>query len=360
MNSSSTSWELYASNEDAWAAMLEDCRKATTSISLEQFIFFNDEFGQKLLDIFIERAAAGITVRLLWDAAGSFSLFGSDIVKTLREKGIELVFWKTLIPSYYNVPNLRSWFLRNHRRTLVIDEKVGYTGSICIKDSMKNWRDTNVRLQGPLVHSMQDAFNRMWARARGDKQPPHRKLPRDPEFTYITNSPAPGRRFMHRTMIEAIRGAEKYIYLTTPYFVPTHRIIRILKLAAHRGVDVRILVPQTSNVFAVDLGARSFFDTLLESGARIFLYQGPLIHSKTCVIDGTWSTVGSLNMDAVSLLYNYEANVVSLNSRFAEELSAHFVHDLQDSKEVLLSERTNRFFLEKVPEQLIKLVRNFL
>jgi cardiolipin synthase A/B len=360
MNSTSTSWKLYASNEDAWAAMLEDCSKATTSISLEQFIFYNDEFGQKLLDIFNERAAAGVKVKLLWDAAGSFSLFGSDMVKSLKEKSIELVFWKTLVPSYYNVPNLRSWFLRNHRRTLVIDEKVGYTGSICIKDSMKNWRDTNVRLEGPIIHSMQDAFNRMWVRARGDKQPPHKKLPRDPAFSYVTNSPTPGRRFMHRTMIEAIRNAEKYIYITTPYFVPTHRIIRVIKLAAHRGVDVRILIPQTTNMYAVDLGARSFFDTLLESGVRIFLYQGTLIHSKTCVIDGMWSTVGSLNMDAVSLLYNYEANIVSLNSKFAEELSAHFVHDILDSKEVLLPERKNRFFLEKILEMLIRPIRNFL
>jgi cardiolipin synthase len=355
-----TTWELYASNEDAWAAMLEDCRKATTSISLEQFIFYNDEFGQKLLDIFIERAAAGVKVKLLWDAAGSFSLFGSNMVKELRAKNIELVFWKTLIPSYYNVPNLRSWFLRNHRRTLVIDEKIGYTGSICIKDSMKNWRDTNVRLEGPVVHSMQDAFTRMWARATGQKQPPHTKLPRDPEFSYITNSPTPGRRFMHRTLIEALRGAQKYIYITTPYFVPTHRIMRVIKLAAHRGVDVRILIPQDSNVFAVDLGARSFFDTLLESGARIFLYQGKVIHSKTAVIDGTWSTVGSLNLDAVSLLYNYEANIVSLNSRFAEELAAHFVHDISESKEVLLEDRKKRFFLEKIPEMLIRVVRNFL
>jgi cardiolipin synthase A/B len=113
-------------------------------------------------------------------------------------------------------------------------------------------------------------------------------------------------------------------------------------------------------VYAVDLGARSLFDTLLASGARIFLYQGALIHSKTVVIDGTWSTVGSLNLDAVSLLYNYEANIVSLNRTFAEELSAHFVHDLQDSKEVKADERKNRLSLERLPEILIRPFRNFL
>jgi cardiolipin synthase len=355
-----TSWQLYASNEDAWASMLKDCSEAKESILLEQFIFYNDEFGNKLLNIFIERAKAGVKVKLLWDAAGSFSLFGSDMVKTLREHNIELVFWRKLIPSYQDAPNIRSWFLRNHRRTLVIDGRIGYTGSICIKDSMKNWRDTNVRLEGAVVKTMEDAFVRMWARAKGMRQPKKEKLPADPAFSYITNSPAPGRRYMHRTLIEAIRSATKYIYITTPYFVPTHRLIRVIKLAAHRGVDVRILIPKSSNVFAVDLGARSFFDTLLESGARIFLYHGELIHSKTILIDGTWATVGSLNLDAVSLLYNYEANIVSLNSKFAEELAAHFVHDIQSSSEVMLSERKKRLFLEKLPEKLIVLVRNFL
>jgi cardiolipin synthase A/B len=356
----STKWDLYASNEDAWAAMLKDCSEAKESILLEQFIFYNDDFGQKLLDIFIERAQAGVKVKLLWDAAGSFSLFGSDMMKTLRKHNIELVFWRTLIPSYYNVPNIRSWFFRNHRRTLVIDGRIGYTGSICIKDSMKNWRDTNVRLEGTVVHAMEDTFNRMWARAKGFRQPNKTSLPADPAFSYVTNSPAPGRRHLYHTLVEALRSATKYIYITTPYFVPTHRLIRVIKLAAHRGVDVRIIIPKSSDIIAVDLGARSYFDTLLESGARIFLYHGELIHSKTVVVDGTWASVGSLNFDAVSLRYNYEANIVSLNSKFAEELAAHFVHDLQSSREVTLQERQRRLFLEKLPEFLIKLVRNFL
>lgn len=349
--------------------MIADCKKATTSIVLEQFIFYPDEFGQRLIDVCIERAAAGVKVRFLWDAIGSFSFVGSATAEELRKKGIELMFWKTLVPEYYNVHNYRAWYLRNHRRTLVVDGKIGYTGSICIRDSLKNWRDTNVRLEGPVVPSMQFAFDQMWQAAQRSggalraarKQrtiPTH--LPRDPEFSYVTNSPAPGKRHLHRTYVAAIRNAQKYIFITTPYFVPTHRMIRVLRLAAHRGVDVRILIPESSNIYAIDQGARSFFDTLLSSGVRIFLYQGALIHSKTMAVDGTWSTVGSLNLDAASLLYNYEANIISLNAKFSQELTEHFIRDVEAATEVTREERRKMMFIEKIPEYVIRLVRKFL
>ncbi len=360
---SPTKWNLYASNEDAWKSMLSDCAAARSSIVLEQFIFVKDEFGQKLIDVCAERAAAGVKVRFLWDAYGSFTFWGSGIVEELRGKGIELTFWKTLVPAYTTVPNIRSWFLRNHRRTLVIDEEIGYTGSICIRDNMKDWRDTNARFEGAVVAHMQYAFNRMWARALKHRQMPPRALPSDPEFSYLTNLPAPGKRRMYRALVEAIRNADRYVYLTTPYFVPTHRLLRVIRQAAERGVDVRLLLPERSNYYSVDLGAQSFFTTLLDSGVRIFLYpnnNGSIIHGKTAVIDGEWATVGSLNLDNVSLLYNFEANIVSTDARFAAELTAHFTRDTSISKEVNVAEWKNRFFVEKLPEIAIRLVRRFL
>ena len=359
---SQTNWTLYATNEDVWLSMLHDCANAKTSIYLEQFIFAADDFGNRLIDICAERAANGVKVRFLWDAAGSFTFWGSNIVEDLRKKGIELLFWKTLIPSYFKVQNFRSWFLRNHRRTLVVDEKVGYTGSICVQDQMKNWRDVNVRLEGPVVAEMQNAFSRMWERARHNNQFPKRERSRDPEFRYVTNFPAPGRRHIYSELLKAVRDAQRYIYITTPYFVPTHRLAHALKLAAMRGVDVRLVIPENSDHFAVDLGARSFFNTLLEAGVRIFLYRGNgnMIHSKAVAIDDTWASVGTMNLDQISLLYNFEASIISTNAKFCEELASHFVHDMNDSKEVNREEWKNRFFLEKIPEKLIKLVRRFL
>ena len=147
MSDSETTWKIFDSNEKALEAMIADCKKAEVSIVMEQLIFVTDDFGQRLIDVCAERAAAGIKVRFLWDAWGSFSFFGSNIIEDLRKKGILLVFWKTIIPAFYKTPNFRSWFFRNHRRTLVIDEKVGYTGSMCVKNGMKNWHDTNMRIE---------------------------------------------------------------------------------------------------------------------------------------------------------------------------------------------------------------------
>lgn len=354
-----TSWKLYTTNEEVWSAMLHDCAHAKESIVLEQFIFINDDFGQKLINVCAERAATGVSVKFLWDAAGSFTFLGTNVAEELKGKGIELLFWRTLIPGYFKVPNMRSWYLRNHRRTLVIDNKIGYTGSICIDDRLKNWRDTNVRLEGSVVSEMSNAFKRMWARVSSAKLPPRESACKG-EFRYITNYPAPGRRHIYAAVIEAIRNSRRYIYITTPYLVPTYRLAHALKSAAEKGIDVRLIIPEKSDHYAVDLGARSFFKMLLQAGARVFLYSDNMIHSKSIVIDDAWATVGSMNLDNASMLYNFEANIVTTNDTFARELAEHFINDLKETKEVSLSEWQNRFFLEKIPEILIRLVRKFL
>jgi len=360
MSNPETSWKIYDSNEKAWDAMIADCKRAQICIVLETLIFVTDDFGQRLIDVCAERAAHGVEVKFLWDAWGSFSFFGSNIVDDLSKKGIRLVFWKTIIPAYYKVPNFRSWLFRNHRRTLVIDKKIGYTGSICVKDRMKNWRDTNLRIEGSVTNEMQGAFERMWARALDQKPLPKRVKSTDHEFRYATNYPLPGRRYLYSELVATIRHSSKYIYITTPYFVPTRRLARILRLAALRNVDVRIIMPEASNHPFVDLAARTFFSSMLSSGVKIFLYKGENIHGKTAVIDGDWASIGTMNMDAISLLYNFEANIVSTNGRFAEELAAHFVHNLQSTKEITFAEWEKRSFLQKWLEFPARLVRKFL
>ncbi len=356
----SNSWVLYANNEDAWQAMITDCANAKTSIVLEQFIFANDEFGQRLIDVCKERAKDGVHVRFLWDAAGSFTFWGAELIDELRKSGIELIFWKTLIPGFFSIPNAKSWFFRNHRRTLVIDNTIGYSGSICVHDSYKNWRDTNVRLEGPVVREMKNAFEQMWARAKHRRRIRYQKAPKTNEFRYVTNYPAPGRRHIYSEILKAIRRARENIYITVPYFVPTHRLLRTIKAAGRRGVDVRIILPEKSDHYLVDLGARAYFASLIKSGVKIYLYTGNIIHSKSITIDDTWSTVGSMNLDSVSLLYNFEANVVTTNDRFSKELKSHFFQDLQETKEVTLRDLQKRFIGEKIISFFIHLIKRFL
>ncbi len=356
-----TSWKLYTSNEETLSSMIEACEHATKTIELEQFIFVADTFGNKLIDVCARKASEGVKVRFIWDAAGSFSFFGAGIIEDLKKKGIELVFFKTLFPAFFDVPNYKSWYFRNHRRSLIIDKKVAFTGSICIYEKMKDWRDTNVRVEGLVVHDILKAFERMWDRAHGRKLAKIKyEQASEHEFMYVSNNPLPRKRRLYNHTVDAIRHARKYIYITTPYFVPTHRLARVLKLAAHRGVDVKILMPEWSDHPFVDLSARTFFYSMLDSGVKIFLYKGPtLLHTKTMVIDGDLASVGTLNIDNVSLLYNFEANLISTNGKFAEELVSHFVHDMSQSEEITFEQWKSRYWVLKFAGFFIKFIRGF-
>lgn len=361
MTTQKTNWKLYTTNEEGWAAMIEACESATTSIDLEQFIFVTNDIGKKFIDVCARKAQQGVKVRFLWDAAGSFSFFGSAIAEELKHKGIELIFFKTLFPSFFKAHDYRSWYFRNHRRTLVIDTRVAFTGSICVSDKMINWRDTVVRVEGLVVKDMQKAFERMWDRALGLKLPKVlEEKHSDREFKYITNNPLPRRRRLYKHIIDAIHHAQKNIYITTPYFVPTRQLARALRLAAHRGVDVKIIIPEWTDHPLVDLCARTFFTKLLESGVKIYFYRGEMLHSKTVVIDGGWATVGTLNFDNVSLLYNFEANLVSTNTQFVQEVYIHFINDIATSEEVTFKSWKRRYWVEKFAGFFIRFVRDFL
>ncbi len=340
--------------------MIEACRTATVSIDFEIFIFTPDEIGQRFIDVCAEAAQRGVKVRFIWDAAGSFMFFRTGIIEELKAKNIELVFFKTFFPGFSKVHSYKSWYFRNHKRTLVIDGKRAFTGSTCIETRATPWRDTMVEVEGAVVLDMQDSFNYMWQRAKDRRS--SRKITgrRDRDFEYIHNSPMPRRRFLNKRVIEAIRGAEKSICIATPYFAPHHKLARVIRLAAHRGVDVKIMLPVASDFPLVDTGARTYFHQLLKVGVRIFLYRSPLLHVKSVVVDGEWSTIGTLNLDHISLMYNFEANLVSTNRKFAEELEGHFAADLENCEEVTFEEWNNRFFIEKIATFLVKFIRVFL
>jgi cardiolipin synthase len=355
-----TTWKLYTSNEETMEAMMKACEEAKTSIDMEQFIFVPDSFGNKLIDVCARKSKEGVKVRFIWDAAGSFSLFGEGIIEDLKKKGIELIFFKTLMPGFFDIPNYKSWYFRNHRRTLVIDDKIGFTGSICIDENMKGWRDTNVRIEGLVVTDMSTAFQRMWDRANKNKLSKVKyEKTAEHEFRYISNNPIPRHRRLYNQVLEAIRNSRSYIYITTPYFVPTHHLAKVLRLAAHRGVDVKIIIPESSDHPFVDISARTFFHSMLKSGVGIYLYKGKMLHSKTMIIDDDWSSIGTLNMDNASLLYNFEANIISNNTKFAKELLSHFEHDMTHCEEITFDKWNERYWLEKFAGFFMKFIRGF-
>ena len=355
-------WQFYTSSIEAWDAMLESISKAEVSIDLEQFILNYDSIGIRFLDALKERAAAGVKIRIIADEVGSFSLYRSGIASSLISAGIEIKFFNSILPWSPNKETL--WFFRDHRKLLVIDKKIGFTGGVCLGEEMRSWRESSVRIEGPVVSQMLTSFDVMWSKMyykfKFYFKKKNGKAPENFDFNYITNAPLPSKRYMYYQLIKAIRKANHYIYLTTPYLLPDSRLLRQLKRAALRGVEVRILVPQKTNSKLVNIGAGTFFTPLLESGVRLFRYNVSMIHSKTGVIDGHWATIGSLNLDNLSLRYNFEGNIVSTDKDFCFELEKQFLDDLKPSSELTLSEWNKRGLTLRFLELLIWPIRKLL
>lgn len=320
-------WQLYLNSEDAWSAMLDDCRTATVSIDFEQFILLNDEIGQQFFEVFKAKAGEGVKVRLLCDAAGSYSFYNSGLPGTLRKLGMEIRFFNPIKP--WRLHNISSWFFRDHRKLLVIDGKVGYTGGVGVEKKLSGWRDVQVRLVGPAVAEMAYAFDKMW-RMVGERRFLKYRFGQfgANAFHFFTNSPHFRQRFYYRRLIRAIRSAKDYIYLTTPYFVPSQHFSLILKQAARRGVDVRLLLPEKSDHNLADTAAQAHFAGFLRAGVKIYRFKNGMIHGKTVIVDDRWASAGSCNLDNLSLLFNYEANLVSEDPAFVAELKDCFVNDL--------------------------------
>lgn len=347
-----TSWQFYLKAEDAWESMYEDCKNAKTSILLEQYIFsYDDVIGKRFVELLLEKVGQGVEVKILLDGAGSYLFSYSHAVSEMRKAGIEVLFFKPI--SVWRAYNYASWFFRDHRKLLIVDQVIGHTGGVGINGRMRNWRDTHVRIIGPAVEEMREAFFQL--RAKALRRAP-RRFPRLSDFSktfhFITNSPHYRRRYLYQSLVNRIGSATNFIYITSPYFIPDARIFRLLRLASKRGVDVRIITPLTSDHMLVDIASYSYFGLALRSGIRLYTYTDQVLHAKSVVVDGNWGSVGSSNLDNLSLLWNYEGNIVSTDPQFVSELVAHFEKDATKSLEILRHQWRHRPRWQKIAEVL--------
>ena len=316
-----------------------------------------------------ERARAGVKVLVLMDAFGSQNLT-KEWARTLRQSGVRLawlrpVHWYTLQKANF----------RSHARVLVVDGTRAFTGGYGLADYWlgdgrhdEQWRDTNVEIDGPGAMQLQAAFAAAWAEATGDLLTGDEFFPRAatrPAGNEIAGvlyaTPTTGSTTAERFMALSIASARRRIWLINSYFVPDDDFRSLLKDAARRGVDVRILTagPKT-DVKTTTWAGRARYEELLEVGVKIYEYQPTMIHSKTFVIDGLWSTVGSLNFDNRSLAFNNETNVAVLDSAFAAKMERSFTEDLKYSKEITLAEHRRRSFKEKMLERGANLLSRML
>jgi len=351
---------FYLSGHETFTAMLSLCTAAQKSIELEQYIFSNDEIGKKFVEVLRERAWAGVKIRILCDTVGSWSLYTSDLPKLMEKDGIEIRFVNPVGPWRMN--SFFSWFFRDHRKILIIDKKIGITGGTGIRDDMHTWRDTNVEVHGTIVHEMSVAFEEMWERTANKDLVSRIQRARQYTrgFQFITSAPYLKKRFLYYSVMDALRNTKKYAFITTPYFIPDRRLVRILKLAVKRGIDVRVLVPSKGVEPFVDRASRSHYEPLLKAGVRIFEYHSCFLHAKSIVIDDEWSSVGSFNLDSLSFIYNYEANIVSTDEAFIHSLKGHFLTDLNSTNEIHYKEWVSRPRIQKLRELAVMPIRGFL
>lgn len=339
-------YSLTRTSKEGWASILADIENSKHSIECELFIVGTDEIGRELLDALRKKSKQGVKVRLLIDAAGSYLLYlANDLKAELRADGIQLSFFNHFIPMYPRTLTL--WYFRNHRRSIIIDEKVGYTGGICFGKEMEEWRETMVRIENDeSVMDMQQAFNRNWKLSER-KIFEKRIVPTQKDWVYVTNAPLPGRRYLYKEIIKLIKKSEKEIFLTTPYFVPDFIFARALLRAAKRGVKVHLLIPEHSDHRFVDHAGDFYKEKLIKHGVSIYRYTKSMIHTKTGIFDDT-AFIGSMNLDNVSMHYNFEGGFVIKDRNCVAELREHFMEDVKDIEAITMSGWRARPLKEKV------------
>ena len=360
--------EVLVNGDRIFPAMLKDIRSAKTTISFETYIYWDGTIGDEFAEALADRARNGVKVHVLLDWVGSTRLDKAALDK-MKDAGVEIERYHE--PHWSHLPRLNN---RTHRKILVVDGKVGYTGGVGIADKWRgdaqdaeHWRDTHFRVRGPVVAQMQSVFNDNWTKATGRVLhgkvyfPPGEPMPGGMPAQMFSSSPSGGAESMHLMYLLAITAAKASIELSNSYFVPDELTIRALVEAARRGVRVRIIVPgPIIDSDVVRAASRADWEPLLEAGIQIAEYQPTMFHCKVLVVDGWFISVGSTNFDNRSFRINDEANLNLLDEKFAAEQVRVFEHDLSRSKVVTLAAWRDRPWKERATEWFGQLLKSQL
>lgn len=365
--------ELLIDGPQTYAAMFEAIDAARDHINLESYIVEADGPGEELARRLVAKCREGVKVNLLYDGFGCFGTAGRYF-DALREGGVQLCEYNPL-RSWRRVFS-RAAHRRDHRKLLVVDGRVAFLGGVNISDVYSAgsalgsastsgsrddtpWRDTHVRIEGPLVAQVQVLFIAHWNKHADCAIRPARYHPPAPAAGRMRGAVAAceagrGRNPFYRALVRAIDASRHRVWITMAYFVPTRRLLRALVHAARRGVDVRLVLPGESDAWAPLHAGRSHYGRLMHAGVRIHERQGALLHAKTAVIDGVWGTVGSANLDWRSVLHNAEANAIVLDADFGARMEQMFVHDLAESREITLDSWHRRGVFQRLREGLAR------
>lgn len=362
--------ELLQDGPLTYQAMLQAINAATDHINMETYILDDDEVGQRFAAALIARRQEGIRIHVIHDSVGTLETpdrFFSD----LQANGIDVLEFNPVNPLTAG----EGWELnsRDHRKLLIVDGRVAFVGGINISSVYSGgsfrlsskvrpggelpWRDTHLKIEGPVVAELQKLFIQTWEKQQGSAMAPAHYFPEldrqgDELVRAIGSSPDDAYSLIYATLISALRSAQSEIWITNAYFVPDPQLLEALRQAAASGVDVRLILPSSTDSWLVFHAGRAHYDELLQAGVKIYERHDALLHVKTAVIDGVWSTIGSTNLDWRSFLHNQEVNVVILGGNFGEEMREVFLADQAQSYAITLQGWQRRPLDVRVKEQL--------
>ena len=356
--------EILRNGVQIFPSMLSAIRAAQKTINLEFYIYWDGEIGRQFAEALAERARAGVHVKAVLDAVGSAPMSRS-LIEFLQRNGIDLEWYHPL--RWYTLSRFNH---RTHRKLMVVDGSVGFSGGVGIADewlgdadSKDHWRETVLRVEGPAVTQMQFAFMDNWVKSRGELLTGLDYFPQvspsgNQRTQVIKSSPSEGSSTVKLLYIVSIVSATKSIYISNAYFVPDRDTERALQSAVRRGVDVRVIVPgEFTDVPLVREASRMHYETLLRRGIRIFEYQPTMMHAKTMVVDGIWSTVGSSNFDDRSFRLNDEVNVNVYDEGIAQQMEAMFHEDLARCEEITMRKWFRRPRWSRIKEAIADMLK---
>jgi cardiolipin synthase A/B len=364
--------ELLFNGDETFPVMLRDIKTAKSTITFAQYLYEDGSISYEFAQAFSDRCRAGVQAHILIDNQGSQKIPG-EIPAMMRDAGCHVEFFRRVEAQQVFLPwKLLKYNYRNHRRVLVIDGRVGFTGGYGISEAWTgdgrtedHWRETNARVEGPVVKYLQAAFTESWLEATGALLGGDGYFPRlEPRgkvsAQMVKSSPIGGSFQNYMLFLLSITSAKKSILITNSYFIPDDTMIEALLKAAARGVRVVILVPGKIDHQITYRASRSNYGRMLLGGIQIFEYMPALMHAKTMVVDGVWATVGSTNFDNRSFALNEELNLTVYDSGIAQRLEEAFEQDLKYSRKITYDEWSSRGIGERIYEIFAFPVREYL
>ena len=359
--------DLLENGDQIFPSMLAAIRAAKQTVNMEFYIYWDGEIARTFAELLAEKARAGVAVKVILDAVGSAPM-SEEIIDFMRGNGVDLEWYHPI--RWYTLSRVNH---RTHRKLLIVDGRVGFTGGVGIADEWlgnaedsNHWRETMVRVEGPAVTQMQFAFMDNWVKSRGEILTGLSYFPELPPAgdrlaQVIKSSPSEGVSSVKLLYTISIVSAKQSILIANAYFIPDRDTIRALEGAVRRGVSVKVIVPGVwTDTPIVRQASRWHYEMLLRRGIRIFEYQKTMMHSKTMVVDGIWTTIGSSNFDDRSFRLNDEVNVNIYDEEIAAQMEEMYERDLERSVEIKLGRFKRRSLFARIKEAGARIVKGQL